>query len=109
MAKEKAVQYNTVQYRTGTFRGKLGSNPRIILFESAVPNLITRSEAHMFQFLLPVQRQQRSDHSENQSKVAQLILRLVTNHVLLIIIIEIGSQIYSQLNLENFSCSSKNA
>jgi len=27
------VQYSTVQYSTGNFRGKLGSNPRIILFE----------------------------------------------------------------------------
>jgi len=63
----------------------------------------------MFQFLLPVQRQQRSGYSENQSHVAQLILRLVTNHVLFIIIIGIESTNYSQLNLENFRFSSTNA
>jgi len=63
----------------------------------------------MFRFLLPVQRRQRSDYSENQSNVAQLIIRLVTNHVLLIIIIRIESQIYSKLKLTNFRFISKNA
>jgi hypothetical protein len=60
-------------------------------------------------FDLPFQRGKSSGYSENHSNVVQLILRLVTNHVLLIIIIGIDSQIYSQLNLEIFRASSQNA
>jgi len=65
--------------------------------------------AHIFRVLLPGQRRQRSGYSENHSNVAQLIIRLVTNHILLIIIIGIDSQIYSKLKLANFRFSSKNA
>jgi hypothetical protein len=61
----------------------------------------------MFRFPLPVQRRQRIGYSENHSNVVQLIIRLVTNHVLLIIIIGIDCQIYSKLKLANVRFSSK--
>jgi hypothetical protein len=65
----------------------------MFLFEHTVESVIIRSGAHMFRLHVQVQRQRGSSYPENQSTVAQLILRLLISHVLLTMKIGIDSQI----------------
>jgi hypothetical protein len=88
---------STATYRK--FPWKVGFQSMYLLFEYTVPNLITRSDTHMFRFHLKIQRRRRRGCSEKQGNVVLLILRLLTNHILLIIINVIDSQIYSQPKL----------
>jgi hypothetical protein len=88
-----------VRYVTGNFRGKLGSNPRIFIRVHS-PKFNYPKWYTYVSIPLANSVAAKSGYSKNQSNVVQFILRLVTNHVLLIIIIEIDSQIYSYLNFE---------